>query len=72
MTGVAGGEQRVELGVGHAVRVLGLRLQPHQVHHVDYAHLELGQVLADQGHRGQRLHGWHVAAAGHHHVRCAG
>src|SRR6478735_2266477 len=38
-----GGEQGVELGVGHAVRVLGSRLQPHQVHHVYQTHLELGQ-----------------------------
>jgi len=63
------GEQRVELGVGHAVRVLGLRLQPHQVHHVDYAHFQLRQVLTEQGDGGQRLQRRDIAAAGHHDIR---
>src|SRR3954452_15321857 len=34
-------EQRVELAVRHAVRMLGLLLQPHQVHDVDEAHLQV-------------------------------
>src|SRR5262249_57749846 len=47
-----GGEQRVILGVGHAVRVLPLGLQPHQVHHVDHPDLEPGPVRAQQVGRG--------------------
>jgi hypothetical protein len=31
-----GGEQRVELAVGQSMRMLGLRLQAHQVDHVDH------------------------------------
>ena len=64
MTGLVRGEERVELAVGEAVRVLALGLEPHQVDDVDDAHAELGQVLAQERHRGQRLERRHVAAAG--------
>ena len=57
-------EQRVELRVGQAVRVLRRRLEAHQVDDVDEADLQLGQVLADQVDRGQRLEGRDVAGAG--------
>ena len=40
-----------------------LRLQPHQVDDVDDAHLQLGQVLAEQVDRGQRLERRDVAGA---------
>ena len=46
-------------------------LQLHQVDDVDDADLELGQVLAQDGHGRQRLQRRHVAGAGHHHVRLA-
>ena len=54
-----------------AVRVLARRLELHQVHDVDDAHLQLRQVLAQQLDGGQRLQRRHVAAAGHDHVRLA-
>ena len=63
-----GGEQRVELGVGHPVRVLGLRLQPHQVDHVDHPDPQVGQVLAEHAGGGEHLQRRHVAGAGQHHV----
>ena len=58
-----GREERVELGVGEAVRVLALRLQPHQVDDVDDPHLQLGQVLAQERGGGERLERRDVAAA---------
>jgi hypothetical protein len=36
-----GGEQGVELGVGEPVGVLGVRLEAHQVDHVDHPHRQL-------------------------------
>ena len=41
-------EERVELGIGQPVRMLALRLQAHQVDDVHDAHLQVGQVPADQ------------------------
>ncbi len=66
-----GGEQRVELRVGQAVGMLGVGLQAHQVHDVDDAHPQLGQVLAQQRDRGEGLERRDVAGAGHHHVGIA-
>ena len=43
------GEQPVELRVGQAVRVLGLRLQPHEVDDVDHADPQVRQLGAQQG-----------------------
>src|SRR6185436_5998052 len=63
-----GGEQRVELLVRQAVRVLARRLQAHQVHHVDDAYREFGQVLVEQVGGGEYLQGRYVAGAGQHHV----
>ena len=63
-----GGEQRVELGVAHPVRVLGVGLQPHQVDDVDHPDPQLRQVLAEDVGGGQHLQGRHVARAGQHHV----
>ena len=57
------GKQRVEILIGQAMRMLPFRLQCHQVHHIDHAHLQIGQVLAQQIDRRQRLHRRHVAAA---------
>ena len=65
------GEQRIEIPVREPVRVLGRRLQRHQIDDVDHAHLDLGQMPAHELDRGQRLQGRHVAAAGHHHVGLA-
>jgi hypothetical protein len=38
-----GGEQRVEVAVGEAVRVLVRGLQPHEIHDVDDADLHPGR-----------------------------
>ena len=40
------GEELVEIDVAQAVRVLGLRLQLHQVDDVDHADFQVGQMLA--------------------------
>ena len=62
-------EQAVEVPVREAVRMLGGGDEPVEVHHVDEADLEIGEVLAQQHHRRQRLLGGNVAGTGHHHVR---
>ncbi len=41
-------KELVELLVGQAMRMLGLRLQGHQVHHVHHADAEIGNALAQQ------------------------
>ncbi len=65
MTGLSRGEELVEIRVAQAVRMLALRLQLHQIDDVDDADLQLRQMLAQDGHRRQRLQRRHVAAAGH-------
>ena len=50
--GLVGGEQRVVLAVGHAVRVLLRAQQPGDVDDVDHPNREFGQVPAEQGCRG--------------------
>jgi hypothetical protein len=43
-------------------------LQLHEVHDVDHADFEVGQMLAHDRDGGERLQRGHVAATGHHHV----
>jgi hypothetical protein len=43
-----GREDRIEVPVPHAVRVLLGRLQSHQVDHIDHAYPQLRQVLPQQ------------------------
>ena len=66
---LVGGEQAVELALGRPVRMLGRGLQPEEIHDVDEPQLEIGHPLAQDGRRGQRLHGGDVAARGQDHVR---
>jgi hypothetical protein len=62
-------EERVELGVRHAVRVLVVGLQAHEVDDVDHADRELGQVLAQDRRRRDGLERRDVARAGQDDVR---
>ena len=62
------GEQLGELARGHAVRMVGRRVESHQVDHVDEPEHQVGDVAAQQVGRGQQLHGGDVAGAGQHHV----
>ncbi len=64
-------EERVEIEVAKSVRMLARRLQLHQVHDVDHPDFQLGQVLAQEIHRGERFKRRHIAAAGHHHIGLA-
>ena len=52
--------------------MLGLRLQHHQIHHVDDTDADVGDIAAQEGHGGERLERRHVAGAGHDHVGIAG
>ena len=71
MIGLSAREQRVELGVAQAVRMLARRLQPHQIDDVDDADLQLGQCVAQQRHRRQHLERRHVARRRHHEIGLA-
>ena len=53
------------------MRVLTRRLQSHQVDDIHYAHLEIGQVFAQQSSRGKRLERRHVAGTGEHYIGLA-
>ena len=64
-------EQRIELRILQAVRMFGVRLQRHQVDHIDHPHADVGHVLAQQRDRRERLERGHVARAGHHDVGTA-
>ncbi len=63
------GEERIEIGIREPMRVLTRRLQLHQIHDIDDAHLQLGRVPTYQINGRQRFQRRHVAAAGHHHIR---
>ena len=63
-----GGEQGVEIPVVQAMRVFGLRLQDHQVDHVDDTDADAGHIVAQQHYRCQRLQRGHVAGTRHHHI----
>jgi hypothetical protein len=65
-----GREERVELA-SESRADARLRLQAHQVDDVDHAHLELGQVLAQQRSRRERLERRRVAGTPEHDVRLA-
>ena len=60
-----GREERVELTIRKPVGVLGVRLQPHEVDHVDHPDLQVGQVLMQQVHRGQGFERGNVTTARH-------
>ena len=63
-----GGEQGVEIPVVQAMRVFGLRLQDHQIDHVDDTDADAGHVVAQQHYRRQCLQRGNVAGARHHHI----
>ena len=58
------GKDRIVIGVGQSVRVHTVRLQLHQVDHVDETDLQIGQVVAQDSRRGERFEGRGIAAAG--------
>jgi hypothetical protein len=59
------GEEGLELEVCQPVRMLGVRDQLEQIHHVHEADLDVGEVLTEQGSGRQRLHRRAVAATRH-------
>ena len=68
MTGLSLVKSVVEIHVAQPVRVLGLRLQLHQIDDVDHPDFQVGQMLAQDGDGSERLQRGHVATAGHDHV----
>ena len=63
------GEQRVVVGVGQTVGLLGVGFEFHQVDDVDDPDLELRHRIAQDGHGGQRFKRRGIAAAGHDKIR---
>src|SRR5262249_33965249 len=61
-------EQRVEIVIRKAMRMLALRLQFHEIHDVDNTHLQVGRVSAKEGDSCQSLQCWDIAAASHHDI----
>jgi hypothetical protein len=59
------------MSIAHPVRVLALRLEFHQIHHVDHPNLQLRELLAHQIDGGESFDCGHVAAAGHDYIRLA-
>ena len=70
MTGWAG-EETVEVALGAAVRMLAGRLQLEQVDHVHKTDFQIGQPLAQDRGRRERLNRGDVAYAGHHYIGLA-
>ena len=63
-------EEGVEVLVAQPVRVLGVRLQLHEVDDVDHPDFQVGKMLTHDRDGSERLQRRHVATAGHHHIRC--
>ena len=57
--------------VAQAVRMFALRLELHQVDHVDHADLQVREMLPQQIDGGQGFQRRHIAAAGHDDIRLA-
>ena len=63
-------EQRIVVALDESVRVLGARLQAHEVNHVDDANLDVGHRFSRKdGDRCERFQRRRVAAAGHDDIR---
>ena len=61
-------EQRVEIPVLQSVRVLGLRLQSHEVDHVHDADPNVRNVVSQQGHGCESFERRNITRAGHDHI----
>ncbi len=61
-------EQFVKILILQTMGMLGLRLQHHQIHHIDDADADVGDIRAQEGHGGKRLKRRHIAGTGHDHV----
>ena len=66
-----GGKQRIEILIAQSMRMLGLRLDGHQIDDIDHAHLQVRKILAQHAHCGQCLQRRDITGAGHYYVRLA-
>ena len=69
MTGRSAVKSALELLVIHAVRMPRNTIEHEEIDHVDHADCELGQLLAQDLRRRERLDRWHVAGCGEDDVR---
>jgi len=51
------------------MRMLGRRLQRHQIHHIHYAKLDVREILPQEVNRRERFERGDISCAGHHRVR---
>src|SRR4029450_12247635 len=68
---LVGGEQRVEIVIREAMRVLARGLQRHEIDYVDDAYLQIGSVPSKEVDSGKGLQRRHVTAARHHDIGLA-
>src|SRR6185503_19611376 len=66
---LVGAKHRIELAIRETMWMLAGRLKRHQVHYVDNANFEVGEMLTEQVNGGQSLQRRNIAGAGHHYVR---
>src|SRR4029077_13280179 len=66
--GLVRSEQRVEIVIREAMRMLALRLELHEIYDVDDTHLQVGRVMPEEIDGSQSLQCRHVSAASHHDV----
>ena len=64
-------EERIVIRFAQPVRVLGLRLQLHQINDINHPDFQIGQMFAKDGNGSQDLQRGRVSATGHHHVGLA-
>src|SRR6185437_4232791 len=69
--GLVASEELVEIPVLKSVWMLRLRLQRHEIDHVDDADANIRHVLAQQCHRSECLERRHIAGARHDHIGVA-
>ena len=68
MTGLSTREERIEIAIGEAVRMLGLGHQTEHIDYVDEADLQIRELLSQYRDGGERFHRRDVAGAGHHDI----
>src|SRR5664280_2840364 len=62
-------EERIVIRFGEPMRVLGLRLQFHEIDDINYPDFQAGQMLAKDRNGSQYLQRRRVSATGHDHIR---
>ena len=62
-------KQRIKFNIAESVRMLGLRLKLHKIHHIYESYLYIRKLLPEYCNRCQRLERRRISAAGKHYIR---